>query len=119
MIDALVNVSRAIPEALTNRFISPADKTATPTATSGIVLQPAALARLQDKASAPTPTPPKRPAEDDATLLSDATRAALTPPASGEASATIVDRRANALPWLLALAAIAIALLALFLLSRY
>src|SRR6187431_3833692 len=51
MIDALTNVSRAIPEALTNRFITYAEKTVTPTATSGIVLQPAALARLQNPTS--------------------------------------------------------------------
>jgi eukaryotic-like serine/threonine-protein kinase len=46
MIDALVSAGRAIPEALANRFLSQAEKTQTPTATSGIVMQPAGLARL-------------------------------------------------------------------------
>jgi len=117
MIDALMNVSRAIPDALTNRFISPADKTATPTATSGIVMQPAALARLKDEASAPTVTPPKRPDDDDATLLSDAARAALTP-AAGEISGTLVSQRPSNARWLVALVAIAVVLLAIFLFSR-
>ncbi|HKO46604.1 MAG TPA: serine/threonine-protein kinase [Polyangiaceae bacterium] len=116
MIDALTNVSRAIPDALSHRFISPADKTATPTATSGIVLQPAALARLKDKAAAPTPTPPKRAAEDDPTLLADSAPLALAPPTAAEASATFVERRTVSLPWLVALAALGIALLSLFIL---
>ncbi|HEY5373964.1 MAG TPA: serine/threonine-protein kinase [Polyangiaceae bacterium] len=115
MIDALTNVSRAIPAALANRLISPADKTATPTATSGIIMQPAVQALLKSQAAAPTLTPPKRPAEDEATLLSDA---ALTPPAAAEASTTIVERSRLNLPWLAALGAIAIALLALFWLSQ-
>jgi serine/threonine-protein kinase len=120
MIDALTNVSRAIPAALANRFISPADKTATPTATSGIVMQPAALARLHKQASSPTATPPKRPLDDEATLLSDAARAALTPtpPATAESTGTIVERSMRRLPWLIALAAVAFALLTLVLLSR-
>src|SRR6478609_436334 len=102
MIEALTNVSRAIPDALAHRFISPADKTATPTATSGIVIQPAALARLQRQASAPTPTPPKRHSEDEETLLSDAARAALTSPTAAEVSATIPRRAAlNHVPWLI------------------
>src|SRR4051812_981460 len=67
MIDALTNGSRAIPEALTNRFIPPADKTATPTATSGIVMQPAALARLQASTTELNST--NSPGEDEATLL--------------------------------------------------
>jgi serine/threonine protein kinase len=117
MIEALTNVSRAIPEALANRFISPADKTATPTATSGIVIQPAALARLQNQAAAPTLTPPKRASEEDETLLNEAARAALTPtpgakPSLGEAS------RLARLPWLVACAAVVVALIALLLLSR-
>jgi len=119
MIDALTNVSRAIPDALANRFISPADKSATPTATSGIVMQPAALARLQRQASAPTPTPPKRHSEDEETLLSDAARAALTSPTAAEVSATIPRRAAlNHVPWLIALAALVMALVSLFLISR-
>src|SRR4051812_30645082 len=100
MIDALVNVSRAIPDSLANRFISPADKTATPTATSGIVVQPAALARLQRQAAAPTLTPPKRPAEDEPTLLADTARAALTPARTAEAPETPAARQVNRLPWL-------------------
>jgi len=119
MIDALTNVSRAIPEALTNRLISPADRTATPTATSGIVLQPAALARLKDRASSPTHTPAKRPAEDEATLLADTARAALTPAVTAEASATVVERQFNRLPWLVAMVAVAIALVSLFLLRQH
>jgi len=122
MIDALMNVSRAIPDALAYRFISPADKTATPTATSGIVMQPAALARLQSQAargpaSAPTLTPPPRPSEDEATLLSDAARAALTPPLAAEASRVIASNPRANLPALIALVAVAVALL-LFVLSR-
>jgi eukaryotic-like serine/threonine-protein kinase len=116
MIDALMNASRAIPESLTNRFITSADKTATPTATSGIVLQPAALARLQNPTST-TPTPAKRVGEDEETQLSDAPRA-LTPSAGAEASKTIVDKRTISLPWLVALVAMAIALVSLFLLAR-
>jgi len=129
MIDALTNVSRAIPEALSNRFISPADKTATPTATSGIVIQPAALARLQRTASAPTPTPPKRHAEDEETLLGEAARAALTPPPATEASLQTIEtvETIETLEtilarikrwWLPALAAVVIALLSLLLLRR-
>jgi len=131
MIDALTNVSRAIPQALSTRFISPADKTATPTASSGIVIQPAALARLQRTASAPTPTPPKRPAEDEETLLGDAARAALTPPPKTEESSletietveTIetletFGARLKRLPWPPALAAIVIAVLSFLLLRR-
>ena len=119
MIDALMNVSRAIPEALTNRFISPADKTATPTATSGIVIQPAALARLQSQAAAPTLTPPKRPAEDDATLLSDATRAAMASPTVVEAPVPSTQAWRSKLPWLITLGVVIVALLALFLLNRH
>ncbi|HET7540224.1 MAG TPA: serine/threonine-protein kinase [Polyangiaceae bacterium] len=116
MIDALMNVSRAVPDALANRFISPADKTATPTATSGIVVQPAALARLQSQASLPgsslTPTPANRPSEDDETLLSDAGRPGAVQPAG---SALNLER--SKAPWLIALAVLALAAL-LFLLSR-
>jgi hypothetical protein len=131
MIDALTNVSRAIPQALSTRFISPADKTATPTASSGIVIQPAALARLQRTASAPTPTPSKRPAEDEETLLGDAARAALTPPPKTlEASLETIETvetletletfgaRLKRLPWPLALAGVVIAVLSFLLLSR-
>jgi eukaryotic-like serine/threonine-protein kinase len=118
MIDALTNVSRAIPDALTNRLITPADKTATPTATSGIVMQPAALARLQKQALRATPTPPKRHGEDEVTLLSDAARAALTPPTAAEGSTAIEERTPTRLPWLVVLAALALALISLFLLSR-
>ena len=131
MIDALTNVSRAIPQALSTRFISPADKTATPTASSGIVIQPAALARLQRTASAPTPTPSKRPAEDEETLLGDAARAALTPPPKTvEASLETIETvetletletfgaRLRRLPWPPALAAVVIAVLSFLLLRR-
>jgi eukaryotic-like serine/threonine-protein kinase len=120
MIDALTNVSRAIPDALTNRLISPADKTATPTATSGIVLQPAALARLKDKPPGPpTPTPPaKHPREDEATLLGDAARAALTPSTTEVSRAIVRRKRIGQLPWLVALAAVAIALVSLLLLGQ-
>ena len=118
MIDALTNVSRAIPETLTNRLISPADKTATPTATSGIVMQPAALARLQKQAAAPTPTPPRH-TDDEETQLNDVARATRTPPLAPEVSTTVVDPKPmSRLPWLVAFAAIAIALVCLFLLSR-
>jgi serine/threonine-protein kinase len=118
MIDALTNVSRAIPQALSHRFISPADKTATPTATSGIVIQPAALARLTNKASAPTPTPPKRSGEDEPTQIADVARAPQPQPAAAETSTTLVDRRTLRVPWLVALVAVAIALISLFLLSQ-
>jgi serine/threonine protein kinase len=47
MIDALMSTSRTLPEALANRFLSPqpTDKTVTPTATSGVVVQAAGLAK--------------------------------------------------------------------------
>ena len=119
MIDALTNVSRAIPEALTNRFITSADKTATPTATSGIVIQPAALARFnKDKLSAPTPTPTPRPGEDDPTLLGDADRGAQAPLATSEASSSLAGARTNTVLWWVALTAVAVALCSLFLLSQ-
>jgi len=120
MIDALMNVSRAIPDTLANRFISPADKTATPTATSGIVIQPAALARLQNQAAAPTLTPPKRSIEDDETLLGEAARAALTPPSAPQAvpPAAAITRLGVNLPWLIVIG-VAIALLVLFLVIRH
>jgi len=114
MIDALMNVSRAIPETLANRFITPADKTATPTATSGIVIQPAALARLNKQAAGPTRTPPRQPSEEDETLLNETARAALTP-----SSTQAVAQFRTRWPWLVAsAAALLITLLAWFLLSR-
>jgi serine/threonine-protein kinase len=121
MIDALMNVSRAVPDALANRFISPADKTATPTATSGIVVQPAALARLQSQAagpaSAPTLTPPKRPIDEDATLVSDTARTGQTPPSATDNRVNLPSRKQ---PVLIALAVLALVLViaALFLFSR-
>jgi len=119
MIDALTNVSRAIPEALTNRFITYAEKTVTPTATSGIVMQPAALARLKEKVLAPTPTPPKRVAEDEPTLLADADRGAHTPPAASDASAALAAlQRTSTLRWLVALMVVAVVLLSWLLLTR-
>jgi hypothetical protein len=45
MIDVLFNAGRTIPEAMAKRFLTHNEKTATPTATSGIVLQPTGLAR--------------------------------------------------------------------------
>ncbi|HEX2673358.1 MAG TPA: hypothetical protein VHM25_20895, partial [Polyangiaceae bacterium] len=117
MIEALTNVSRAIPDALAHRFISPADKTATPTATSGIVIQPAALARLQNQAAAPTVTPPARHSSDDETLLNEAARAALTP-TPGTKPSLVEASRMSRLPWLVACAAVLVALIALLLLSR-
>src|SRR6188768_1254874 len=105
MIDALTNVSRAIPEALTNRFITSADKTATPTATSGIVIQPAALARFNKDKLAPTPTPAKRASEDEPTLLADADRGA---PAPAPAPAVAALQRVNTWRWLVALLVIAV-----------
>lgn len=117
MIDALTNVSRAIPDALAYRFISPADKTATPTATSGIVIQPAALARLQTQANAPTLTPPKRASEEDETLLNESARAALTPPPGTKPALSEASHLAR-LPWLVACAAALVALIAVFLLNR-
>ncbi|MET0791672.1 MAG: serine/threonine-protein kinase [Polyangiaceae bacterium] len=44
MIDVLFNAGRTVPEALAKRFLQRNDKSATPTATSGIVLQPKGLA---------------------------------------------------------------------------
>jgi len=122
MIDALMNVSRAIPDALANRFISPVDKTTTPTATSGsgIVVQPAVLARLQSQASeaaGASHTPPNRPIDDDATVLSDSPHTAVAPAAVDDAS-TAVNQPRSRLPWLIALALLALALLSLFLFSR-
>lgn len=118
MIEALTNVSRAIPEALTNRLISSGEKTTTPTATSGIVLQPAALARLQDKAAARTPTPPKRPAADDPTLLGDAGWPGHTLSASDPPTTLLGLARTNTFRWLVALTLLTAALLSWFLLSR-
>src|SRR5204863_8406371 len=107
----------AIPDALANRFISPADKTATPTATSGIVIQPAALARLHSQRAAPALTPPKRYSEDDETQLSDAARAALTPTPAQETSTELAQPSwQSRLPWLVAIAAVVLALVAMLLL---
>ena len=118
MIEVLFSAGRAIPETLAYRFLSPTDKTQTPTATSGIVIQPAALARLNNKASAPTPTPPKRTGDDEPTQIADVAREPLPQPLAAQTSTTLVDRRTLRLPWLVALAAVAIALISLFLLSR-
>ena len=119
MIDALVNVSRAIPDTLTKRFLQPPDRSATPTATSGIVIQPAALARLKAPA---TETPPAahRPEEDEATIVGEAARAALarSEPANARISAVASaselspppGRRAI-LPWAFALGVVILALL--------
>jgi hypothetical protein len=49
MIDVLFNAGRTIPEAMAKRFLSQQEKTATPTATSGIVIQPPGLARPQQQ----------------------------------------------------------------------
>lgn len=77
MIEVLFSAGRAIPETLAYRFLSPTDKTQTPTATSGIVMQPSGLARLAAAASLrPSPSqaaitrrPPAKTHEDDVTLL--------------------------------------------------
>jgi hypothetical protein len=84
-------------------------------------MQPAALARLKSEALAPTLTPPKRPAEDEETLLGEAARAALTPPTTPDVSttATIVDAKHARLVALGALAVLALALLSWFVLSRH
>jgi len=83
------------------------------------VIQPAALARLQNQAAAPTLTPPKRSIEDDETLLGEAARAALTPPSAPQAaSPTAATARPGInLPWLIVIGVV-IALLALFLVIR-
>jgi eukaryotic-like serine/threonine-protein kinase len=63
MIDVLFNAGRSIPEAMAKRFLVHNEKTATPTATSGIVLQPPGLARkpLQvTETQAPTVRPPAK-----------------------------------------------------------
>jgi serine/threonine protein kinase len=58
MIDVLINAGRTIPEALAKRYLAQADKNATPTATSGIVLQPKGLG--PKKADAITVRPPSK-----------------------------------------------------------
>jgi serine/threonine protein kinase len=58
MIDVLFNAGRTVPEALAKRFLAHNDKNATPTATSGIVLQPRGLGPR--KAEAITVRPPRR-----------------------------------------------------------
>jgi serine/threonine-protein kinase len=71
MINILINAGRTIPEAMAMRFLSQNDKTATPTATSGIVLQPKGLARKPQEAA--TVRPPPRQAQP-----------MTLPPASGD-----------------------------------
>jgi serine/threonine-protein kinase len=89
MIDALVSAGRAIPEALANRFLSQRDTTQTPTATSGIIMQPAGLAWL----AAPGQ-------QAVANLLSTPAQAAITqrpPRRTGEhlVAVTATDERAT------------------------
>ncbi|HEY4157048.1 MAG TPA: serine/threonine-protein kinase [Polyangiaceae bacterium] len=82
MIDALMSSGRTLPEALAHKFLNQqqSDKTVTPTATSGVVLQPAGLAKAAaakegaakpNRASAPelkSELPRPNP-DDEATLV--------------------------------------------------
>ena len=56
MIEVLFNAGRSVPEALAKRFLAHSDKNATPTATSGIVLQ----ARGLKTANAVSALPPRK-----------------------------------------------------------
>jgi len=59
------------------------------------------------------------PADEETTQLSDAARAALTPPKAAEASVTgAQSRRRPLMPWAVALAAVVFALFSLYLFSR-
>jgi eukaryotic-like serine/threonine-protein kinase len=67
MIDVLFNAGRSIPEAMAKRFLVHNEKTATPTATSGIVLQPPGLARKPAQVTetqAATARPPAKQVAD-------------------------------------------------------
>ncbi|MES1179543.1 MAG: serine/threonine-protein kinase [Myxococcales bacterium] len=89
MIDVLFNAGRTIPDALAKRYLAHADKNATPTATSGIVLQPKGLA--PKKASAVTVRPPsKQPlsAQPAATSAVEAITATAAPLAAALRSST-------------------------------
>ena len=74
MIDVLFNAGRTVPEALAKRFLQHNDKNATPTATSGIVLQarglgvkigPVVSTRPPLKPATQRPRPPSSPAAND------------------------------------------------------
>ncbi|MEO6603704.1 MAG: protein kinase, partial [Polyangiaceae bacterium] len=57
MIDVLFNAGRTVPEALAKRFLAFNDRNATPTATSGIVLQPRGLGPRTTEAITVRPPP--------------------------------------------------------------
>jgi len=70
LVEAVMSSSRSLPESLAYHLLS-ADKTDTPTATSGLVMQPSGLAK-PSKLTKPAPEPPEdeQPESDpDATLV--------------------------------------------------
>lgn len=79
MIDVLFNAGRTIPEALAKRYLAHADKNATPTATSGIVLQPKGLGAKN--ANAITVRPPSKQTSAAAVSAPDVTHDPAPPPA--------------------------------------
>jgi serine/threonine-protein kinase len=91
MIDVLFNEGRTIPDALAKRFLAHADKNATPTATSGIVLQPRGLA--PKKAEAVTERPPRKRAASAAEIATS--HAASLPVAQGAPLSSTDDARAT------------------------
>ena len=68
MIDALLSSSRALPEALAYQFLQQQERTTTPTATSGVVVQPAGFASLTPSVLA-LPAAPDPDQEEDVTRL--------------------------------------------------
>jgi serine/threonine protein kinase len=80
MIDVLFNAGRTIPETMAKRFLMQNDKTATPTATSGIVLQPPGLARKQQQITVRPPSKEDRAAARPAAREAAPNRVSSTNP---------------------------------------
>ena len=80
MIDVLFNAGRSVPEALAKRFLAHNDKNATPTATSGIVLQARGLKTASALPPRKPEAPTQRPTFDPHAVTQTSTLGAMTAP---------------------------------------
>jgi serine/threonine-protein kinase len=68
LVEAVMSSSRALPEALAYQLLVMQDKTDTPTATSGLIVQPEGLRKKKKQASIPDPEPAPE-SDPDATIV--------------------------------------------------
>jgi serine/threonine-protein kinase len=88
MIDVLFNAGRTIPEAMAKRFLTHNEKTATPTATSGIVLQPTGLGRQPTQAATVRPPDRQRVATPRPSLIARGEAVTVPPKATPQEQIT-------------------------------